>query len=165
MSDSINPIENAVSEKFTAADLWRLSIDQALAERFVEKQISPLTPAEKAEKLREDIRSGKVECPACASRRYVDQSDDPSVSFQTPQKVAPGQSKSVVLSHEREHVVNEKAKAQKENREVVSSSVSLEYAKCADCGRTYVAGGLTSTVTRANPRQENAEDKRIDVKA
>ena len=162
MNDMITPVNSTDSpEKLTMMDLWRMSLERAQIERSIDREepASPLPPAGKAEKLREDIRAGRVKCPSCEARRYVDRSDDPSVSFQTPQKVSPGQSKSAVLSHEREHVVNEGAKARKENREVVSSSVSLQYAKCPDCGKTYVASGLTTTVTRSKSQlEQEAQD-------
>lgn len=91
---------------------------------------------------------GVIECQTCAERRYVDQSDDPSVSFQTPTKISPEESASAVMAHEMEHVVNERADAEKEGREVVSQSVRLHSAICPECGVSYVAGGVTETVTR-----------------
>jgi hypothetical protein len=89
------------------------------------------------------------ECQTCKNRKYVDQSDDPSVSFQAPTNISPGQSASVVMSHEREHVVNEQARAEKEGREVVSQTVTLQMSTCPECGRMYVSGGTTRTVTVA----------------
>jgi len=98
------------------------------------------------------------ECQTCKNRKYVDQSDDPSVSFQAPTNISPGQSASVVMSHEREHVVNEQARAKKEGREVVSQTVTLTMATCPECGRIYVSGGTTRTVTvdnnKSNPDAE-----------
>jgi hypothetical protein len=89
------------------------------------------------------------ECQTCKNRKYVDQSDDPSVSFQAPTNISPGQSASAVMSHEREHVVNEQARAEKEGREVVSQTVTLQMSTCPECGRMYVSGGTTRTVTVA----------------
>lgn len=91
---------------------------------------------------------GIVECQACSERRYVDQSDDPSVSFQTPTKISPEASASAVMAHEMEHVVNERADAEKEGREIVSQSVKLHAAICPECGVSYIAGGVTETVTK-----------------
>lgn len=91
---------------------------------------------------------GVIDCKTCAERTYVDGSDDPGVSFKTPGKIAPEASASVVLSHELEHVSNEQAKAQAENREVVSQSVTLHASICPECGKSYIAGGVTKTVTQ-----------------
>ena len=87
------------------------------------------------------------ECETCKNRKYVDQSDDPSVSFQAPAHISPGQSAAVVMSHEREHVTNEQARAEQEGRRVVSQTVSLQMSVCPECGRMYVSGGTTRTVT------------------
>ena len=43
------------------------------------------------------------ECLTCDSRRYVDQSDDSGVSFQTPTHVSPEDSFAAVRAHEMEH--------------------------------------------------------------
>jgi len=94
-------------------------------------------------------------CQTCKNREYVDVSDDPSVSFQTPQHIAPGQSGAKVMAHEREHVSNEQEKAEREERRVVSQSVSLSTAICPECGKVYVSGGVTRTVT-ANDRKAEA---------
>ena len=101
------------------------------------------------------------ECQTCKDRRYVDGSDDPGVSFQTPQNVAPGLSASAVASHEQEHVTREQAKASREGRQVVSQSVVLHGAICPECGRYYIAGGTTRTTTRGGeqkaPAHQNEE--------
>lgn len=91
---------------------------------------------------------GITGCETCKNRRYQDSSDDPSVSFQTPQSIAPGAEYTAVRSHEQQHVVNEQARARKEGREVVAQSVAIHYAVCPECGRVYVAGGTTTTTTR-----------------
>ena len=92
---------------------------------------------------------GVIECATCANRTYVDGSDDPGVSFKTPGKIDPASSAVVVMGHEQEHVSNNKAEAESKGREVVQSSVSLTNAICPECGRVYVAGGTTRTVTKA----------------
>ena len=88
-----------------------------------------------------------TECKTCQNRKYQDVSDDPSVSFQSPTNINPGQSAAMVLAHENEHVSNEKAKAEEEGRRVVSQSVRLESSICPECGRSYISGGVTQTVT------------------
>jgi len=86
-------------------------------------------------------------CQTCENRRYVDQSDDASVSFQTPTKVNPSMAGAAVAAHEQEHVRNEQANALSEGREVVNQSVTLHYDTCPECGKMYVSGGTTKTTT------------------
>lgn len=94
-----------------------------------------------------DTIEPRGECKTCESRRYVDQSDDPSVSFQTPTKVNPNMAMGAVTSHENEHVRNEQSKAQREGREIVNQTVTLTYDTCPECGRNYVSGGTTRTTS------------------
>lgn len=95
-------------------------------------------------------KSGTVkECQTCRMRKYSDVSDDPGVSFKTPTHISPNASASAVSSHENEHVNREKAKAADENLDVVAQSVTISTGACPECGRTYVSGGETRTITRA----------------
>lgn len=89
------------------------------------------------------------ECQTCKERKYQDGSDDPGVSYQTPTNIAPELAASAVRGHEQEHVVREQAKAKREDREVVSQSVTLHTNICPECGKVYVSGGTTRTTTRA----------------
>ena len=89
----------------------------------------------------------KGECKTCASRRYVDKSNDASVSFQTPTKVNSNSAMAAVASHENEHVRNERSKARREDREIVSQTVTLTFDCCPECGRSYVSGGTTRTAS------------------
>jgi len=93
-------------------------------------------------------------CKICESRRYVDQSNDSSVSYQTPQHISPEQSAGKVMAHEREHVSNEQARADREDRKVVSQTVSLSTSICEECGKVYVSGGVTRTVTKSDEKAE-----------
>lgn len=101
------------------------------------------------------------ECKTCAKRKYQDGSDDPGVSFKTAAHISPEQAAAKVRSHEYEHVVREQSKADRENKEVVSQSVRLHTDICPECGRTYVSGGVTNTVTKGKTEQpvesENAK--------
>ena len=90
------------------------------------------------------------ECQTCKNRKYQDGSDDPGVSFKTATNIAPEQVASAVRGHEQEHVTREQAKAKRENREVVSQSVTIHTSICPECGKVYVSGGTTRTTTRAN---------------
>lgn len=94
------------------------------------------------------------ECQTCKNRKYQDGSDDPGVSFKTATNIAPEQAASAVRGHEQEHVVREQAKAQREDRKVVSQSVTIHTAICPECGDVYVSGGTTRTTTKANPVEE-----------
>ncbi len=115
--------------------------------------ISVPSPSEKLDYLKgvlgekELYRLGVIECDTCESRRYQDGSDDPGVSFKSPGKISPGSSASVVKSHEMEHVFREQAKAERDDRRVISQSVQLSVATCPECGRSYVSGGKTTTTT------------------
>jgi hypothetical protein len=112
--------------------------------------------------VRRKKSEGVQECQTCKNRRYQDGSNDPGVSFKAPTKLSPGQAGSAVRAHEQEHVTRNAAKAQREDREVVSSSVRIQTAICPECGKPYVAGGVTRTVTASKEKNEadkNAENK------
>ena len=99
------------------------------------------------ESVQEAAEEGK--CETCEKRKYQDGSDDMGVSFQTPTHIAPENAAARVRGHEREHVVREQAKAEREDREVVSQSVTLHTSVCPECGKAYVSGGDTRTTTAA----------------
>ncbi len=88
------------------------------------------------------------ECQTCKRRKFKDVSNDPSVSFKTPTSVAPGAEAYAVAAHESQHVANEQGNAMREGREVVYQSVQIYTAVCPECGRVYVSGGRTTTMTR-----------------
>lgn len=102
------------------------------------------------------MKVGPAECQTCRERKYQDVSNDPGVSFKSPGHIDPSASASAVMSHEMEHVTNETAKARKENREVVSQSVSLQTAVCPECGKAYVSGGETTTVIRTRNKNSSS---------
>jgi len=91
------------------------------------------------------------ECQTCKSRKYQDGSSDPSVSFQAPTHLSPGQAAGSVAAHEGEHVAHEQAKAEREGRKIVSQTVAIHTAICPECGRVYVSGGVTRTITANKP--------------
>lgn len=104
------------------------------------------------------------ECKTCAERKYQDGSDDPGVSFKTAAHISPEQAAAKVRSHEYEHVVREQSKADRENKEVVSQSVRLHTDICPECGRTYVSGGVTNTVTRGKGEPKEQVEPEQSVK-
>ena len=98
------------------------------------------------------------ECQTCKNRKYVDVSNESDVSFKTPSHVSPEKSASMVMSHEQMHVANARQEGNKENADLVSASVRLKTAVCPECGKSYVAGGQTSTMikyTESNPYERN----------
>ena len=122
-------------------------------------------PAQGAESAQEALEEG--ECQTCEERKYQDGSDDMGVSFQTPTNIKPEQAASAVRGHEMEHVYRERAKAGREGRKVVSQSVTMHTEICPECGKSYVSGGTTRTVTKADTdsaaqqedRQNEEEEK------
>ena len=99
------------------------------------------------------------ECQTCKKRKYQDGSDDPGVSFKTATSVDPRMVQAAVRGHENEHVVRERAKAVQEDRKVLSQSVTYHNAICPECGRVYLAGGTTRTVTVNQPEPFTPEDE------
>lgn len=93
-------------------------------------------------------------CETCEKRKYQDGSDDPSVSFQTPTQIDPNTAAATVRGHEMEHVFHEQARAEREDRKVVSQSVMLHTGICPECGKVYISGGTTRTVTKADSEPE-----------
>ena len=124
---------------------------------------------EQSKSAREVMEEG--ECQTCKERKYQDGSDDPGVSFKTPTNVSPDQAASAVRGHENEHVVREQAKAQREDRRVVSQNVTIHNDICPECGKVYVSGGTTRTVTKADggqqsgAQQQNKQDPRVPFSA
>lgn len=99
-----------------------------------------------------------VECQTCKNRKYVDGSNEANVSFKTPGNIRPEESYSKVSAHEREHVSNAIAKGSKPGAQLVRANVTLKMGVCPECGRTYVAGGVTNTqikYTESNPYEKN----------
>ncbi len=84
------------------------------------------------------------ECQTCQNRKYVDGSDE-MVSFKAPAHISPEAAGAAVRAHEQEHVSNAYKKAQMNNGKVINASVSIHMDTCPECGRTYVAGGTTSS--------------------
>lgn len=106
-------------------------------------------------------QEGAQECQTCKNRKYQDGSNDPGVSYKTPTQLSPEQASSAVRGHEMEHVTREQSKADRENREVVAQTVMLHTAVCPECGRPYISGGTTRTVTKG--RQETPSPEKYQV--
>ena len=89
----------------------------------------------------------KTTCNTCSNRKYMDKSNDSSVSYQTPTKLNPRTAAMAVGAHEREHITNERAKADREGRKVISQSISMNYSVCPECNIMYTSGGTARTKT------------------
>lgn len=95
------------------------------------------------ESIQDDPRNGG-ECQTCKNRKYQDGSDE-MVSFKSAAHISPEASGAAVRAHEQEHVSNAFSKAATGNGKVLRASVTLKTAICPECGRSYIAGGTTST--------------------
>lgn len=122
-----------------------------------EEEINLPGDGKPAEEVEEDH-----ECETCATRTYVDGSNESDVSFKTAGHIAPEAAASTVRAHEYEHVRNAYQEDSKEGKELVSVSVSLKTAICPECGKTYVAGGKTRTLMRNGP-EENPYEKQMQA--
>ncbi len=94
-------------------------------------------------------------CETCEKRKYQDGSDDSSVSYQTPTEIDPDAAPAAVRGHEMEHVYHQQAEARREGRKVVSQTVTLHTDICPECGRSYISGGTTRTVTKEISKPED----------
>ena len=105
--------------------------------------------------------SSPAECETCKNRRYVDGSNE-SVSFKAPTNISPAAAPAAVRAHEQEHVSNAYKKAAQGNGEVLQASVKIKMSICNECGRSYIAGGETTTKIRysneENPYQKNRKE-------
>lgn len=142
LSDSIAKLEKLRDSAKSSKEATDAAInDKRLTD--LENRISNL----KRRRDRLESREDSEGCQTCKNRKYQDESDDPGVSFKSAAK-AKGDVGTAVRSHEQEHVTRDRAEAEREGREVVSQNVRIKTAVCPECGKNYVAGGETTTVTR-----------------
>lgn len=104
-------------------------------------------------------------CQTCEQRKYQDGSDDMGVSFKMPTRIAPEAAGAAVRGHEQEHVTRERAKAEREDRRVVSQSVTLHTDICPECGKVYISGGTTRTTTAAKPEPVQTQPEKQSFEA
>ncbi len=156
LRQSSDPVEMAVRMRIQYPDS-----EAAAGQRAQDPALSGVKQADsadaasalgKAKSPQEVMAEG--ECQTCKERKYQDGSDDPGVSFKTPSHIGPDQAASAVRGHENEHVVREQSKARQEGRKVVSQSVTLHSDICPECGKAYISGGTTRTVTKAGAGQQ-----------
>ena len=119
----------------------------------------------KVEESRAAKRAGRAECQTCKSRKYKDGSDE-MVSFKSATHLSPQAAGSAVMAHEQEHVSNAYKKAALDGGKVLQASVQLHMGVCPECGRSYVAGGTTSTKIKYNednPYEKNAKSLQAET--
>ena len=109
--------------------------------------VSYVTPANTDNTVDSSGKVRPVECQTCKNRRYQDGSNE-MVSFKSPGKIRPEEAYAKVMGQEQEHVANARAEGRKQNKELVSATVSLKTAICPECGRSYIAGGTTTTMMK-----------------
>ena len=145
---------NAYSAYSANASAYKGYVSPAMQERADSiKEAMGINPKSKEEAHK--AQGGK--CETCENRTYQDGSDE-MVSFKTPTKISPEQAYGKVLSHEKEHVANAVAEGSKPNKELVSATVTLKTDICPECGRSYIAGGTTTTVMKtynSDPYSQN----------
>lgn len=112
-----------------------------------------LNPGESKE-VQPGKKSSPAECETCKERKYQDGSDE-QVSFKSASHISPEASAARVRGHEQEHVNNAYKKAEMGDGKVLQASVSLKTAVCPECGRSYVAGGTTTTRIMYSKQQES----------
>ena len=112
-------------------------------------KISKLSNNEQSPEVRAAKRNGTIECETCKERKYQDGSDE-MVSFKAAAHISPESSASKVRAHEAEHVSNAYSKAANGNGRVISAKDNLTTTVCPECGRSYVAGGTTTTQIKYN---------------
>ncbi|MBQ7774476.1 MAG: hypothetical protein IJ379_01015 [Lachnospiraceae bacterium] len=109
--------------------------------------------------------TGKTECQTCKERKYQDGSDE-MVSFKAAAHISPEASASRVRAHEQEHVSNAFKKAAQGEGKVLQASVRLQTAICPECGRSYVAGGTTTTkIQYKNDTPYDKNNKAVQAEA
>ena len=122
--------------------------EAAEAEKLIQGVNDAASPAEVMD---------EAKCETCEKRKYQDGSDDPGVSYKAPTAISADNAAAAVRGHEQEHVVRERAKAEQEDRKVVSQSVTLHTDICPECGRVYISGGTTRTVTMGDKEDPSME--------
>lgn len=103
--------------------------------------------------------SSPADCQTCQERKYQDGSDE-MVSFKSAAHISPNAAASAVRGHEQEHVANAYKKAGQSDGKVLQASVRLKTAVCPECGRSYVAGGETTTKIQYS-NEENPYQKAL----
>jgi len=140
----LGPISNLINQDYNSA--YNSAANPVVTDSGMqpEKPRVVESTADSAKEKKAGRRSSPEECETCKNRKYQDGSNE-NVSFKSPSHISPESAGSAVRAHENEHVSNAYTSAAQKNGKVLSAVVSLHTAVCPECGRTYVAGGTTST--------------------
>lgn len=125
----------------------------------------PIVNPGESTKVQPGKKSSPAECETCKERKYQDGSDEGDVSFKAPTHISPGSSTAKTMAHEQEHVANAYEKAAKGNGKVLQASVQLKMAVCPECGRTYCAGGTTTTKIQYGGDKFSQNQKSLQAQA
>ena len=143
MREGADPVEMAVRMRIQYADN-PAQAGQPAAQGAQSASLIPGQDASAADPMAQGVQGDPAgvegvqkaveegQCETCEERKYQDGSDDAGVSYQTPTHIDPDQAPAAVRGHEQEHVVREQAKAGREDRKVVSQSVSLHTDICPE---------------------------------
>ncbi|MDL2233815.1 hypothetical protein LJC63_09620 [Ruminococcaceae bacterium OttesenSCG-928-L11] len=159
---TINKIGNDDNTaKTNMMDMWKESLDKARKTTQTAPGVAK-QPNEAKASLDQKVRNSSADCETCRKRQYKDESSDGGVSFQAPKHLAASTAGIRVMSHEHEHAAAESTDPGEEGGVTRSSNTYLEYAKCPECGRTYVKGGLTKTTSQPTSyRKRSGFDMKI----
>lgn len=108
--------------------------------------------------------AGQIECQTCKNRTYQDRSNDPNVSFKAPGHISPESAGAVVRAHEQEHVSHQQSAALRDGGRVISQSVRIFTSVCPECGKVYVSGGETRTVTATVVENQPEPGAQVDMR-
>lgn len=139
---AVTPVQS-VPEVFSNEDTERVRKTPFELEKERDTAFNRMNADSQADMIRKKL--GIEKCETCEKRKYVDGSNESNVSFKSPAHIAPENSAAVVSAHEHEHVANAIHEGNKKDAELISVSVQLHTAICPECGRTYIAGGVTRT--------------------
>lgn len=156
-SGTKSDVENTIKRLEQQRDKYKQQKELSNSELF-DKRIGNLEDRidnlkQRLDRLKTEEKQQDGECETCKNRKYQDGSNDPGVSFKTASKIT-GSAEAAVRGHEQEHVNRNQAKASREGKEVLYQSVTIKRAICPECGKSYVSGGETVTVTKTKPEEK-----------
>lgn len=150
-------MSNIITGNFNYANYYGSGYAGSYSSNAASSSQKPVVNPGESTKVSPGRKSSPAECETCKNRKYQDGSDE-MVSFKSAAHISPEASASRVRAHEQEHVNNAYSKAAQKDGKVISANVSLKTAVCPECGRSYVAGGTTSTQIKY-PNEDNPYTK------
>ncbi len=150
-------MSNIITGNFNYANYYGSGYAGSYSSNAASNSQKPVVNPGESTKVSPGRKSSPAECETCKNRKYQDGSDE-MVSFKSAAHISPEASASRVRAHEQEHVNNAYSKAAQKDGKVISANVSLKTAVCPECGRSYVAGGTTSTQIKY-PNEDNPYTK------